>query len=781
VVLGIPDLRIFSDPYIDAEADRAKGMQVAGRFEQLGFADLVAFYYSLTSVVPPRDARRYTRGLMAAVPRAEEALATWEEAVKGNGGPVPTRLLEVGCGTAPLLVAAAPRFASVIGVDIAFRWLVVAKKRLEEAGLDVPLICACAEALPFPAGAIDRVVLDSTLENVRDQGRALAECHRVVRPAGYLFVSTPNRWSLGPDPHLGLWAGGYLPERWLAAYARRQGAVPPKRRLLSAGALERLIRGSGFERPRLLLPGVPEAQRRHFGPGMRLLMGIYSAVRRLPLSGRVLKAVGPVLHAVSEKPAVKGPRGVGSSPRPSPLGSIARLGAGDLLGKTLNFAAFIYLARTLGVEGYGVLEFARSVLAYFLLLADGGLEVWATREAARGTGIREVVARVVPLRALCALGALGVLLTALPALPDYPALRGLLALFGVTLLVQAVSLKWVFMGQERMTRVAAGLVLSQVVFALGVLGLVRSPEGLLLIPLAQLTADLVLATYFARLFARAHGGLRLPFTLGGARELLPPALAIGLSQGLGLVTFSFDSVLLGFFLGATAVGWYSAAYKPVTMVLAMPITYFMGLFPSLSRAFAESRERFGAMVGDSLGLAAIFAVPVGIGGTFLAEPIVRVLFGQAYAPSAPVLQVLCWSATLVMLRGTFRQACNAAGRPRLDLACAAIATTLNVGLNLLLIPRYGMLGAAAATVTADAVWLVALSGAFARWVVGVSLWGSLAWPAAAGLAMGLSLWLAEPLPWLVRALVALALYFGVVLIGTGSRARARGLLRRASA
>src|SRR3990172_7760373 len=91
VVLGIPDLRIFSDPYIGAEADRAKGMQVAGRFEQLGFADLVAFYYSLTSVVPPRDARRYTRGLMAAVPRAEVALAAWEEAVKGNGGSVPTR------------------------------------------------------------------------------------------------------------------------------------------------------------------------------------------------------------------------------------------------------------------------------------------------------------------------------------------------------------------------------------------------------------------------------------------------------------------------------------------------------------------------------------------------------------------------------------------------------------------------------------------------------------------------------------------------------------------
>jgi len=82
----------------------------------------------------------------------------------------------------------------------------------------------------------------------------------------------------------------------------------------------------------------------------------------------------------------------------SPFRNILRLSVGDFLAKTLNFLAFVYLARVLGVASYGVLEFASSILTYFLLLADGGLELWATREAAEGRDLRELAARVVPLR-----------------------------------------------------------------------------------------------------------------------------------------------------------------------------------------------------------------------------------------------------------------------------------------------------------------------------------------------------------------------------------------------
>jgi ubiquinone/menaquinone biosynthesis C-methylase UbiE/uncharacterized protein YbaR (Trm112 family) len=303
VVLGIPDLRIFPDPYIDAEADHNKGRVLATRPE-LSFAELVDFYYSITPGVPSHLARQYTRSAMAAAARAQATLDAWEKSADADSRSAPSSLLDLGCGTGPLLVEAAPRFDRLVGVDIAFRWLVVAKKRLSEAGLDVPIICACAEALPFPDGIFDRVTAESVLEVVRDQPRALSECCRVLRAAGSLFVSTPNRYSLGPDPHLGLWGGGFLPDRWATAYARWRRGLPPLRRLLTARSLSHLICEAGFQTPRILLPEVPAGQRRHFGGLTKILIGGYHLTRSLPLGRLILRWIGPLISATAAKPAI---------------------------------------------------------------------------------------------------------------------------------------------------------------------------------------------------------------------------------------------------------------------------------------------------------------------------------------------------------------------------------------------------------------------------------------------------------------------------------------------
>lgn len=296
VALGIPDLRVYPDPYIDMEGDRATGAVLVERCAGLDFPAAVDVYYAQATKVPASQARLFKRGLMAALARAEQSLDRWEREGGGGGR---SSLLEIGCGTAPLLVVAARRFPRVVGIDVAFRWLVIAKHRLIDAGVDVPLICACADALPFPAGAFDRVVADSVLEHVEDQRATLAECHRVMAPAGSLFISTPNRFSLGPDPHVGVWAGGYLPKRWIDGYVRRQGGNPPQRWLLSSRHLQRLVTGAGFAPARIYLPDVPAAQRAQLGSGMNRLIDAYHAAKRLPGARQVLHAIGPLLHAVA--------------------------------------------------------------------------------------------------------------------------------------------------------------------------------------------------------------------------------------------------------------------------------------------------------------------------------------------------------------------------------------------------------------------------------------------------------------------------------------------------
>lgn len=301
IVLDVPDLRIFPDPYIDPQEERAKAQRLAERFADLDFAGLVEFYYSITPKVPPHHAKQYARSLLAAGARAPAWLAAWEAAAEAaHGG----SLLDVGCGTGPLLVAAKnyPRRA---GVDIALRWLVVAKKRLAEAGLDIPLVCACAEALPFRDATFDRVAADSTLEHLRDQQRSLAEVFRVMHAGAHLFLSTPNRFSIGPDPHTGIWAGSLLPNSWTQAIVRRQGGVPPQRQLLSGVGLKKMLRDAGFADIRLFLPSIPAEQRAHFPPAARALIAMYDVASRVPVSKQLLFAIGPQLQGVARKPVTQ--------------------------------------------------------------------------------------------------------------------------------------------------------------------------------------------------------------------------------------------------------------------------------------------------------------------------------------------------------------------------------------------------------------------------------------------------------------------------------------------
>jgi O-antigen/teichoic acid export membrane protein len=341
-----------------------------------------------------------------------------------------------------------------------------------------------------------------------------------------------------------------------------------------------------------------------------------------------------------------------------------------------------------------------------------------------------------------------------------------LALFTLTLFPQAMNLKWVLMGQEKMSTVARGLVLAQTIFAVAVLVFVHSPDRLVWVPILRLAADSAVSAYFLRLFTRSHGGLGFVLDLAWVRQALRPAVTMGISQAMGLLNYNFDSVLLGFLRGATVVGWYNAAYKPVIIALALPMTYFIGLYPALARSYGSDRDEFRGLVRRSVELSAVFVVPLVVGGMLLAEPIIHLLYGPEYASSAGPFRILVWSAALVILRSTYAEALRATGYQKLDLRCAITSASFNVALNVLLTPRYGMLGAASATVTADVIWLAMAYYYFQRDVLTNEPLPSFKTPVLAGVVMAGFLWLAQPLVWSGRALIAVLIYLAI-LIATG--------------
>lgn len=300
MVLGIPDFRVFPDPYIDIKADHQKGKFLAEQSHALDFAGMVRLYWKITPEVSADRAELFMRHVFGLVDRGRANL----QEIKSLGGKDQQSdsgaVLEIGCGTGGFLVAADEQFKMKVGLDIAFRWLVIAKKRFEELGLNIPLVCACAEHIPFAEGSFDLVVAENVLEHVKDQEKVLDECHRVLDRRGQLFIATPNRFSLTPEPHVRIWGVGFLPRRWMSRYVKLIKGIPYQYiRVLSLGELKTLLNKKSFQSHRVALPSVHQRELVNFSKSEKIQLAIYEAAKKRSLSRSLLFIFGPLFHVLS--------------------------------------------------------------------------------------------------------------------------------------------------------------------------------------------------------------------------------------------------------------------------------------------------------------------------------------------------------------------------------------------------------------------------------------------------------------------------------------------------
>lgn len=286
IVAGIPDLRVRGDRYLSLDEDRRKALELAA--VEGDAVRLMEAYWERTPQVPAELARRYVASAAAGPDRAASHLDRLG-ALRGS-------LLDVGCGTGGLLVSAARRGARGVGVDIALRWLVVAQRRLRDLGLDrdVALIAADGAQLPFAAGSFDLVTCVETLDHAADQRGLLHSCLLATAPSGRTYVVVANRFSLAPEPTVGLWGVGYLPRRVATRYvAARRHTRYQHFRAISASEARAFL---GVAHPARIGPAVLPAAVPGTGAGGRILRAAHGRLVAHPSSRGLLTGVGPYLE-----------------------------------------------------------------------------------------------------------------------------------------------------------------------------------------------------------------------------------------------------------------------------------------------------------------------------------------------------------------------------------------------------------------------------------------------------------------------------------------------------
>lgn len=296
-VAGIPDLRVQTAAWIDYEEDLAEARRLAEETEGWSVEDLVRSVFAARREWDVARTDRRTREVLAAPHRLRREISGWlSEATAGEG------FLDVGCGPGMLLAAAAAEGRRGVGIDVSMVWLIVAQRLITAWG-GVPILAgASAEALPLADGAVSGAVSLDVIEHVGDPRGFLAEIDRVVAPGGRIALSTPNRYSLGAEPHVSVWGVAWLPRSFQQGYVKwRSGKSYEFTRLLSAREARRLMRRHTDFRFEFLIPPIDKDDIARFTVRRAVLAQLYNQLITLKWLRSLLLHVGPFFRVVGCK------------------------------------------------------------------------------------------------------------------------------------------------------------------------------------------------------------------------------------------------------------------------------------------------------------------------------------------------------------------------------------------------------------------------------------------------------------------------------------------------
>ena len=299
-LLGVPDLRIATDTWIDYGADLDLARSLVAQFADATSAELVGRVWESRAAIPEDLLKRRIREIAQAQSNylAELSPGGWIGQLLDQHE-VRT-CLEVGSGTGAFLGAVSRHALRVVGVDVSMSWLVVARKRLEEQGISCQLVCACVEQLPFEDAAFDLAVSLDVLEHVSDRDRMVQELRRTSRTGGLVICSTPNRFSLSPEPHVGLFGVGYLPRHLMQKYVScRRGMSYEHTYPLSRRDLRGLFQ-RGFTCS-IRLPRLREADIETFSRPKKLAAKLYNGAIGFRVFRLIVAPIAPFFHVIAIK------------------------------------------------------------------------------------------------------------------------------------------------------------------------------------------------------------------------------------------------------------------------------------------------------------------------------------------------------------------------------------------------------------------------------------------------------------------------------------------------
>ena len=405
--------------------------------------------------------------------------------------------------------------------------------------------------------------------------------------------------------------------------------------------------------------------------------------------------------------AVRGPETTVSSTRRLVASNTAVQVAGKAVTLVIGLASIAIVTRYLGPEDYGKFALALTYMQLFAVLADVGLFTIVVREISRDPSQTErLVGNTLTLRLVLAAGAIALAACLSLLLPYDPDVRVAILLAGLPLLFGMLNSTFVTVLQARlrMGRAVVGDVIGRAL-ALAAVGLVAALDLGFLAVMGTAAVGALATALVTMLLTRRLVPLRPRREPQVWRRLIVMALPLGVALAVNEIYFRADTLIISLYEPYEQVGLYTLAYRMLELTLVFGTVFLTTTFPLLSQAVASDEPRARRTIQLSTDLFVALGAPLVAGGLVLAPALVELAAGSDFEDAATPLRILLAAGALAWINGAFGYALIAKDRQLSALWLNLTALAFNVGLNLLLVPRYGIVVAAVVTVASEVLIL----------------------------------------------------------------------------
>lgn len=362
----------------------------------------------------------------------------------------------------------------------------------------------------------------------------------------------------------------------------------------------------------------------------------------------------------------------------------------------------VWIARYLGPEEFGLISYSKAFVGFFAVIATLGFNNIVVRDLVKDPEQANLILGTVALlQFLGGCMAFALMVWAIDlARPDDARTRLVVMIIGSAMFFKATEVATYWFEAKIQSKYVVwannGVFLA---FAAVNVSLILLDAPLIAFVWAMFAEAALSSLAVLAMFVRVGPGLmNLRVHFKRALTLLKDSWPLILSGLTIMIYMRVDEIMLGQMIGDEAVGIYSVAVRVSEVWYFIPTSIVASVFPAIIDAKKQSEVLYYQRLQQLYDLMVILSLVIAIPMTFLSDWFVGVLFGAVYQEAGAVLAIHIWASVFIFLGMASGRWFIVENRPMLSLQRTAFGAIVNVALNLALIPDFGVVGAAWATV-----------------------------------------------------------------------------------